>query len=66
MLFPGCASEIPVAADRPTVPAVMAPAVCVMAPLVVKRNVPVPSVKLLPTSMPPDPLATPKFWFPLT
>ena len=38
----------------------------VMAPVVVKRNVPVPSVKLLPTSMPPDPLNTPKFWFPLT
>ncbi len=59
-LLPGWASEMPVPAERPAVVAVTAPAVWVMAPLVVRRNVPVPSVTLLPRLMPPLPATTPR------
>ena len=65
-LLVGCVSVMPVPADRPTVLAVTLPAVWVIAPVVVNRNAPVPSVRLLPTAMPPEPLRTPRFWFPLT
>ena len=62
----GCANVIPLAAETPAVSAMRVPAVCEIAPVVVNRKVPVPSVMSCPMVMPPVPPVTPRDWFPPT
>ena len=57
--LPACATLMPVSAANASVSAVRAPPFCVMALVVVIRNVPVPTLTSAASVVPPDPLTSP-------